>query len=159
MSFVQKTPALRLVNSSGGVIAGPQILYQPNAQGIFCNVTCQYNEEFVYASMNLAYQHIRKVAGYRAVVTIDFLPALAANASGFANVYQYMIGGMNGEGYAALQFNLFATTCNVWRGMFPNPSWAPKPAGGKDLNGYELSVTLEARDLIAAPQDWSSGSW
>jgi hypothetical protein len=161
VAFYQKTPALRLVNSSGAVIAGPLSLYQPAAltQGIICTADCKYPPELLGPWHNLAYQTRLTLLGYRPSVSLSF-PLLAADgASGMALLYQYYTGAFAAGYYAALQFNLFSTTCSVWRGMFPTSAWEPRPLGGKQRTGYELDLTLEARDLINAPGDWTAGTW
>lgn len=159
MSYVNKTPALRIVNSTGNVLVGPQILYQPNAQGIYCTAEVEYVPEMLGPWMNLAYQQRWKLLGYRPRVTLEFPIVMASGYSGMANLYQYYVAGLTGESFAALEFNLRASTCNVWRGMVPTTPWAPKPARGKERQGYELSITLDARNLIAAPGDATTGTW
>lgn len=159
MAFPTFKPALRIVNSTGGVLAGPQILYQPNSQGLFCDTSCEYVPEFLGPWMNLSYSTRWRLLGYRPLVSLHFALATVDGASGFANLFQYYVAGVASETYAALQFNLYSASSSVWRGMTVTTSWAPKPARGKQRAGFEMDMTLEARDLISAPGDWSSSVW
>lgn len=160
MSFPTFKPALRIVNSTGSVTAGPLALSQPNAQGIYLSaVSVEYVPEMLGPWLNLAYQQRWKLLGYRPMVTLDFPLAVVDGRSGFANLYSYYVAGLTGESFAALQFNLYSDTSAVWRGMVTKSPWAPKPAQGKQRAGYELSIQLEARDLIAGPGSWANGEW
>ena len=162
MAFYKFSPALRLVNSGGGVIAGPLVLSQPNAlaQGIILGSTdCEYVPEMLGPWLNLAYAQRFNLLGYRPKVTLRFPLIIADGFSGLANLYSYYTGAFVGGSYAALQFNLLSATSAVWRGMVPVSTWSPRPAKGKQRIGYELELTLDGRDLIAAPGDWSAGTW
>ena len=162
MAFYPFSPALRIVNSGGAVVSGPLVLSLPNTQGIYLRQTrCEYQPELLGPYMNLAYSMRWKLLGYRPRVELEFNLLTAAGASGQSLLYQYYVAGLTGENYAALQFNLFSTTSSVWRGMVPAPgvAWAPRPAGDKQRIGYELTLSLDARDLIAAPGDWTAGTW
>lgn len=163
MAFYQFRPALRLVNSSGGVIAGPLKLYLPDAetQGIYLTRTGppEYVPELLGPWLNTAYQTRLSLLGYRFKVDLSFALLRADGYSALANLHQYYVGAFAGGSYAALQFNLFSVTSSTWRGVFPTTSWAPRPATGKQRIGYELDMMLEARDLISAPGDWTAGQW
>lgn len=162
MAFPTFTPALRLVNSSGSVIAGPLALGLPSAlaQGIFLGSTdCEYVPEMIGPFMNLAYSQRFTLLGYRPKVTFRFPLVMVDGASGLANLYSYYTGAFVGGTYAALQVNLFYGSSNVWRGMIPTSTWSPKAANGKQRAGYEIDLALDARDLITAPGDWSAGTW
>ncbi len=160
MSFPTFRPALRTVNSSGAVTAGPLALSQPNAQGIYLgSAACEYVPELLGPWPNLAYQTRWKLLGYRVRVTLDFPLAVTDGLSGFANLYSYYVAGLTGESFAALEFNLFYGDSATWRGMVTQSPWSPRPAQGKQRAGYELSIQLEARDLIAAPGNWTNKEW
>lgn len=162
MAFYKFRPALRLINASGGVIAGPLALYLPDSgsQGIYLGSTeCEYTPELLGPWLNTSYTTRLTLLGYRPRVTLGFALLLADGASGMANLYQYYVGAFNGAGYAALQFNLFYGLSASWRGMFPTTPWNPRPARGKQRLGYELELTLEGRDLLSGVGDWTMGQW
>lgn len=160
MSFPTFKPALRIVNSGGSVISGPLALYQPNTQGIFLrSAECEYVPELIGPWMNLAYGQRWKLLGYRPRVTLSFPLLQVDGASGAALMYQYYVAGLSGESFAALQFNLFYGDSAIWRGMFPTTPWNPRVANGRQRVGYEIDITLDARDLISAPGDWSARTW
>jgi hypothetical protein len=58
-----------------------------------------------------------------------------------------------------LQFNLYQNSSAIWRGMLPTTPWNPRPVRGKQRIGFELSLGLEARDLVSAPGDWTALTW
>ena len=160
MAFFPFAPALRIVNSGGSVVSGPLVLSLPNTQGIYLRESrCEYVPELLGPWTNLGYSTRWKLLGYRPRVELDFNLLTAAGASGQALLYQYYVAGLTGENYAALQFNLYSGTSSTWRGMIPTTPWAPRPANGKQRIGYELSITLDARDLVTAPGDFTSGNW
>lgn len=168
MAFYPFTPALRLVNSSGAVIAGPLKLYLPDSETYGINLTRTgppvYAEESLGPWLNVQYQERKLFLGYRVRVDLSFSLVRADGFSGFANLAAYHagsnVGFVPGAGqYAALQLNMFFLTSSVWRGMLVKTAWEPRPAVGKQRVGYELDMSLEARDLIAAPGDWSAGTW
>lgn len=162
MAFPTFSPALRLVNPSGGAIAGPLVLSMPSAlaQGIYLGSTdCEYVPELLGPWLNLSYSQRFNLLGYRPKVALSFPLVIVDGASGLANLYAYYTGAFVGGTYAALQVNLFYASSNVWRGMIPTSSWSPRPAKGKQRAGYEIDLILEARDLISAPGDWSAGTW
>ena len=161
MAFYKFKPALRLVNSAGTVIAGPLKLWLPDSlsQGIYLDSSVpRYAPELLQYS-NLAYSERWRLLGYRPEVDLVFPAIVADGASGYALLHSYYFGALQGGTYAALQFNAFHDTCAVWRGMYPTSAWEPKPIGGKQRSGYALTISLRARDLIAAPVDWSTGAW
>ena len=163
MAYYQFNPAIRLVNSAGSVIAGPLKLYLPDAeaQGIFLTRTGEpeYVPELLGPWLNTSYQTRLSLLGYRFKIDLAFGLLRTDGYSALSNLYQYYVGAFAGAGFAALQFNLFAVTSATWRGVFPTTAWKPRPALGKQRIGYELDMTLEARDLIAAPGDYSAGQW
>lgn len=159
MSYPTFKPALRIVNSTGGVIAGPLNLYQPNAQGIVCDASVEYVPELLGPWLNLAYQQRWKLLGYRPRVTLDFPLLVVDGASAGALLYQYYVAGMGSETYAGLQFNLYSVASTAWRGMIPVTPWNPRHVKGRQRIGWELALTLEARDLISAPGDWTAQTW
>lgn len=159
MSYPTFRPALRLVNSSGSVTAGPLALSLPNAQGIHCNASVEYVPEFLGPWLNLSYQQRWRLLGYRPQVTLEFPLLVVDGASAGALLYQYYVAGAASETYAALQFNLFNGSSAVWRGMLLTSPWAPRHANGKQRVGWELTLTMEARDLITAPGDWTALTW
>jgi len=160
MPFPTFRPAIRLVDSVGSVLIGPLRLWQPNAQGVFLRESrIEYAPELLGPYMNLQYAKRWRLLGYRPAVSLDFICLNAETGTAFANLYQYFVGAMASETYAALQFNLYEQTSGVWRGMIPTTPWAPRPCGGKQRVGFELSFGLEARDLISTPGDWTSLTW
>jgi hypothetical protein len=160
VAFPNFTPALRNVNASGAVTLGPTILYQPNPQGIYCSeAACDYAPELLGPWPNLQYSIRWRLLGYRPIVTLRFPMLLADGGSAMALLYQHYIAGLSGETFAALQFNLFYGASLTWRGMRPTSGWNPRPAQGKQRAGYEIDLSLEARDLIAAPGDWTAKNW
>lgn len=161
MAFYKFKPAIRLVNSSGTVTAGPLKLWLPDAlnQGIYLESSVpRYPPELINYT-NLAWGERWKLLGYRPEVDLNFAALIADSASGFALIQSYFTGALASETFAALQFNAFHDTCTVWRGMYPTTAWDPRPVGGKQRIGYVVTVGLRARDLIAAPGDWSAGTW
>lgn len=161
MAFYKFKPAIRLVNSSGAVIAGPLKLWMPDSlsQGIYLESSVpRYAPEIIQYS-NLSYAERWRLLGYRPEVDLVFPAVLADGASGAAQLYQYFVGALASGTYAALQFNAYHDTGGPWRGMYPTSAWEPKPIGGKQRLGYSLTISLRARDLIAAPGDWSAGTW
>jgi hypothetical protein len=160
MAFPTFKPALRLVTSGGSVMGGPNGLYQPNVAGIFLtSAACEYVPELLGPWQNLSYQTRWRLLGYRVRVALSFGLLMADNASGFEDLHAYYVAGLQGETYAALQFNLYSLTSPTWRGMIVTTPWSPKPARGKQRAGYELDLTLEARDLITAPGNWADSDW
>ena len=162
MVFFKFKQAIRLVNASGSVIAGPLKLWLPDAdaQGLFlANGTPKYAPEFLGPYMNAGYQERWIFLGYRPHVDLSFDLAMSDGKSGLANLLAYFDAAVKSETYCALQFNAFAETSSTWRGMYPTNEWSPQPARGKQRLGYELTVSLRAKDLIAAPGDWSAGVW
>lgn len=161
MAFFKFKPAIRLVNASGAVTAGPLKLWMPDSlnQGIYLesSVPRYAREEIVY--MNLAYSTRKRFLGYRPEVDLAFGAVLADGASGMALLDSYFSAAVVSDTFAALQFNAFAESCNVWRGMFPTSDWAPQLLGGKQRAGYALTISLQARDLIPTKGDWSAGVW
>jgi len=161
MAFYRFKPAIRLVNSAGAVIAGPLKLWLPDsdAQGIILNgSTPRYpREEIVY--VNLAWETRKKFLGFRPEVDLVFDLVTADGKSGFANLFMYYNAAVRSETYCALEFNAYAETCNVWRGMFPESDWEPVPVLGKQRTGYALTVTLRAKALVNSFGDASAGTW
>lgn len=161
MAFYKFRPAIRLVNSTGAVVAGPLKLWLPDSlnQGIILESSVpRYAPEILQYS-NLAYSERWRLLGYRPEVDLVFSAVLADGASGYANLHSYYLGALASGTYAALQFNAFHDSSSVWRGMYPTSGWDPKPIGGKQRSGYEVTISLRARDLIAAPGDWTAGTW
>lgn len=160
MSYPTFRPALRVVNSGGGVTLGPLALYQPNSQGIFLASTrVEYVPELLGPWLNLAYSQRLRLLGYRPRVELDFALLQVDGASAGALLYQFYVAAFSSDTFAPLQFNLYSTGSTVWRGVFPTTPWNPRPVGGKERLGFEFAVTLEARDLISAPGDWTAGTW
>ena len=161
MAFFKFKPAIRLVNSSGGVIDGPLKLWLPDSlnQGIYLESSVpRYPPEVIQYS-NLAYAERWRLLGYRPEVDLVFPAVVADGASGHALLHSYYAASLAGGTYAALQFNAFHDTCTVWRGMYPTSAWDPKPIGSKQRTGYSVTISLRARDLIATPGDWTAGTW
>lgn len=161
MAFYKFKPALRLVNSSGGVIAGPLKLWMPDSlsQGILLGSSVPRYAPEVISYQNLSYADRWRLLGYRPEVDLVFPAVLADGASGYALLHSYYFAGLQSGTFAALQFNLYHDTSSVWRGMYPTSAWEPKPIGGKQRSGYEITISLRARDLIAAPGDFTNGGW
>lgn len=164
MPATKFTPALRLVNSSGGVISGPLKLWLPDgeAQGIYLeSATPRYAHELLGPYTNTRYTERWRLLGYRPEVELVF-SALRADLPGYSLVLGYWSAALAGGTYAALQFNAFHDTCNVWRGMYPTTPWDPRPIAGKQGIGYSVTVGLRAAALIEAPAtagDFSAGTW
>lgn len=164
MPATKFTPALRLVNSSGGVISGPLKLWLPDgeAQGIYLeSATPRYAHELLGPYTNTAYTERWRLLGFRPEVDLVFL-ALRADLPGYALVLGYWSAALAGGTYPALQFNAFHDTCNVWRGMYPTTPWDPRPIAGKQGHGYSVTVSLRAAALIAAPAtpgSFDAGTW
>lgn len=161
MAFFKFKPAIRLVNSSGAVTAGPLKLWMPDSlnQGIYLESSVpRYAPELIQYS-NLAYSERWRLLGYRPEVDLAFGAVLADGASGLALLHSYYFAALASGTYAALQFNLYSESCNVWRGMTPTSAWEPRLLGGKQRAGYTLTISLRARDLIAAPAGWDTGTW
>ena len=111
--------------------------------------------------MNNVYTERWTLLGFRPEVDLVF-SALRADMSGYSYILGYWLASLAGGTYAALQFNAFHDTCNVWRGMYPTTAWDPRPIAGKQGVGYAVTVGLRAAALIAAPavpNDFSLGSW
>lgn len=161
MAFYPRRPALRLVNSSGAVVAGPLKLWLPDSmnQGIICTASVRYTPELLGPYPNTSYQERWRVLGYRPEIDLRFPAVLADGASGAALLLSYFTASLASETFAALQFNLFHDTSAVWRGVYPTSGWEPRPLGGKDRLGYEMEWSLRARDLVAAPGDPTLGTW
>ena len=164
MPATKFTPALRLVNSSGSVIAGPLKLWLPDSetQGIYLeSSTPRYAHELLGPYTNTAYTERWRLLGFRPEVDLVF-SALRADLPGYALVLGYWSAALAGGTYAALQFNAFHDTCNVWRGMYPTTPWDPRPIAGKQGHGYSVTVSLRAAALIAAPAtpgSFDAGTW
>jgi hypothetical protein len=161
MAFYRFKPAIRLVNSSGAVIAGPLKLWLPDsdAQGIILNGgTPKYAPELI-SYTNLAWEERWKFLGFRPQVDLVFDLATAEGKSGFANLFMYYNAAIRSETYCALEFNALHDTCTVWRGMYPTSDWSPQPVLGRQRIGYEITVSLRAKALISAPGEWSAGVW
>lgn len=163
MAYFPFRPALRTVNSVGAVVAGPLRLWQPSAASaglVLRSCSVEYPPELLGPYMNTGYALQWRLLGYRPQVELVFPVVIADGASGFAQLLSYYVAGLASESYAALQFNLYETSCNVWRGMLPSESWAPRPMSGKWATGYECGMTLRARDLVTgSPGDWTAGTW
>ena len=161
MAFYRFKPAIRLVNVSGAVIAGPLKLWLPDsdAQGIILNgSTPRYAREAI-SYTNLAWEERWKFLGFRPEVDLVFDLATSDGKSGFANLFTYYNAAVRSETYCALEFNAFHDTCNVWRGMSLTSDWEPVPVLGKQRTGYALTVTLRAKALVQTIGDWSQGTW
>lgn len=161
MAFYKFRPAIRLVNSTGAVVAGPLKLWMPDSlnQGIILESSVpRYAPEILQYS-NLAYSERWRLLGYRPEVDLVFSAVLADGASGYANLHSYYLGALASGTYAALQFNAFHDSSSVWRGMYPTSGWDPKPIGGKQRSGYAVTISLRARDLITTPGSWDAGTW
>lgn len=88
MPATKFTPALRLVNSSGGVISGPLKLWLPDgeAQGIYLeSATPRYAHELLGPYTNTAYTERWRLLGFRPEVDLVF-SALRADLPGYALV-------------------------------------------------------------------------
>ena len=161
MAFFKFKQAIRLVNSTGTIIAGPLKLWLPDseAQGIYLTSgTPKYAPEFLGPYMNSAWEERWVFLGYRPHV--DLVVDLArSDLSGLANLLSYFNAAVRSETYCALEFNAFHDTSGTWRGMYPTSDWEPRPARDKQRIGYELTIALRAKALIDSPGDWSAGVW
>lgn len=152
-------PGLRTVTSGGVVILGPYSLFNdtmsaygfdpPDANVIYTKVEKSWE--------NYSWSIVRRLYGYRPSITLRF-SLIDGGPAILKGLQDLFVAGAASETYAALQFNLYADGAGAWRGVFPESDWEPKKAGGKH-GGWELDVTLTCRDLIAAPGDWSAGTW
>lgn len=161
MAFFKFRQAIRLVDASGNVIMGPLRLWLPDsdAQGIIlASGTPKYAPEFIGPYLNAAYEERWVYLGLRPHVDLTF-DVVQADKSGFANLHAYFMAALASGTYCALQFNAFHETSDTWRGMYPTSEWNPVPMRGKQRIGYEVTISLRAKSLIAAAGDWSSGTW
>ncbi len=173
--FPTFAPALRTVDSVGNVIRGPHAL-TPQAgvtdglTGLINGVLLARGAAVTYATEIYGpftytnYDEAPSLIGFRALVELEFSligmnSAWAPGTQGFGLLLAYYLDAFTSDQYAALQFNLYRQS-GTWRGVYPTSSWNPKPAGDKQPSGYfEMTMSLRARSLIAAPGDFSAFEW
>jgi len=165
VTFPAYRPALRVVDSVGGVLYGPTPLYQPDSAALgitTARTRVEYVPELLGEWLSYSYRYRWRKLGYRPSVTLSFALLESDPARigyGLSLIYGYYTAALASETYAALQFNLYSLTSTDWRGMMPKSSWNPSPAQGKQAHGHELELSLTATDLIATPGDWTLSQW
>ena len=170
-------PSIRSVTSAGAQILRldlrPDLVQQDGINLASTSVT--YTPEMLGPWMNYSYSQRWKFLGYRVNVSLRFDLIVPQNNSTKAlrAMLAILRAGWESQTFAGCQFNLFAdftasgggtvyaadATNRPWRGMLVKSAWSPRPAGGKQTVGYEMTVDLESRDLIAAPGDWELAYW
>jgi hypothetical protein len=170
--FPQSTPALRTVNSGGGVIRGPHHIGAQAGRGqlngfLLTSTRVSYTPELVGPIKKATWEEAPVLNGFRLEVDLEFA-MIMADSSQLGNLYgigllqAYMNDAMLQSSYAPLQFNLFyANGCQTWRGFYPGTPFAPSPAEGKETTAFSMKIQLKARELIPsmAGIDWAAYQW